>query len=49
LILAIQQRILDRGISNGQKTLTEKFNTLNHQGNASQNDYEILSYTCQNG
>ena len=30
------QRILNRRISNGQKTLKEIFNILSHQGNANQ-------------
>ena len=44
-----KQRILNRGISNGQETLKEVFNIINLQGNANQNDSEIPSYTCQNG
>ena len=43
-----KQRILNRGISNGQKTLKEMFNIVRCQGNANQMDSEILSYTCQN-
>jgi hypothetical protein len=45
-------RILNRDISNGQETLKEMFSILSHQKNANQanqNNFEILSYTCQNG
>jgi hypothetical protein len=35
----------NRGISNGQETLKDMFNILSHQGNASQNDSDIPSYT----
>jgi hypothetical protein len=42
-------RILNRGVSRGQETLKEMFNILSHQGNANQNDFEILCYSCQNG
>ena len=44
-----KQRVLNKRISNGQKTLKEMFNTLSHQGNENQNNFEILSYTGQNG
>jgi hypothetical protein len=40
---------LNKEIPNGQETLKEMFNTLSHQGNASQNDSEILPYTYENG
>jgi hypothetical protein len=42
-------RILNRGISNGWEALKEMFNILSHQGNANQNNFEIASYTSQNG
>ena len=44
-----KQRILNRGILNGQKVLKEMFNIITHQGNANQNDPEIPPYTNQNG
>ena len=44
-----KQRILNRGISNGQEALKEMFSILSHQGNANQKDSEILPYTSQNG
>jgi hypothetical protein len=44
-----KQRILNRGISNGQETLKQMFNILSHQGNANQNNPEILPYNNQNG
>jgi ribosomal protein S24E len=44
-----KQRILISGISNGLVALKEMFNILNHQGNANQNNPEILPYTNQNG
>ena len=43
-----KQRILNRGISNGQEALKEMFNILSHQGNANPNNPEIPSYTNQN-
>ena len=43
------QRVLRRGISNGQETLKQMVNILSHHGNANQIDSEIPSYTCQNG
>ena len=43
-----KQRILNRKISNGQKTLREMFNIHSCQENANQNDSEIPSYTIQN-
>ena len=33
-----KQRIINRGISNGQKTLKELLNIFNHQGNPNQNN-----------
>ena len=33
----------------GKKTLKVKLNFLSDQGNANQNNFEIPSYTCQNG
>jgi hypothetical protein len=44
-----KQRILNRGISNGQEALKEVFNILSHQENINQNYSEILSYTQHNG
>jgi hypothetical protein len=44
-----KQRILNRGISNGQETLKDTFNILSHLGNANQNDSEIPTLTHQNG
>ena len=44
-----QQRILNRGISNGREALKEMFNSLSCQGNANQNASKILSDICQNG
>ena len=38
-------KILSRAISNGQEALKEMFNIFSNQGNANQNDSEILSYT----
>ena len=38
-----------KGISNGQETFREMFNTLSHQGNVNQKDSEIPSYAYQNG
>ena len=37
------QRILSRTTSNGAKTLKERLNVLNHQGNANPNISEIQS------
>ena len=42
------QSILNQGILNGQEAPKEKFNILIHQGNANQNDPEILPHTSQN-
>jgi hypothetical protein len=39
------QRILNRGILNGQEAPKEMFNIFSHQGNANQNDSEIPPYT----
>ena len=44
-----KQRILNRTFSNGQTILKEMFSILSYLGNANQNNYEIPSYTCQNG
>jgi len=41
-------RILHRGIPNGQETLKEMFSVLSHQVNARKIDPYILSYTNQN-
>lgn len=38
-----KERILKKGITNGQETLKEMHNFLSHQGNATQNDPEIPS------
>jgi hypothetical protein len=38
-----KQRILISGISSGQETLKDMFDILSHQGNANQNDHEILA------
>ena len=43
-----KQRILNRRISNGQKTFKELVNFLKHQENENQNNSEILDYTYQN-
>jgi hypothetical protein len=40
---------LSRGISNGRGALKEMFNILSHQVNANQNNFEVPSYTAQNG
>ena len=37
-----KQRILNRGISNGRDTLKEMFKVLSDQGNANQNNCEVL-------
>jgi hypothetical protein len=44
-----KERILNRGISNGQGSLKEMFNILNHQGNANPKGPDISPYTYQNG
>jgi hypothetical protein len=44
-----KQIILHRGIPNGQEAPKEMVNVLSHQGNANQNNCEILSHTSQNG
>jgi hypothetical protein len=44
-----KQRILNRGISDGQETLKEMLSILGHQGNVNQNNPEIPPYTHQNG
>jgi hypothetical protein len=44
-----KQRILNRGIANGQETLKKGSRSLSHQGNSTQNDSEIPSNICQNG
>ena len=43
------QRIHKRGILNSREALKELFKVLSGQGNANQNDPEILPYTNQNG
>jgi hypothetical protein len=43
-----KQRILSRGVPNGQEALKEMFKALSHQGNANQNNFEIPSYTNHN-
>jgi hypothetical protein len=43
-----KQRILNRGISNGQEALKEMFYIFSYQGDANQNDPEIPPYTNQN-
>jgi hypothetical protein len=43
-----KQRILNRGISNGQEVLKEMFNILSHHGNAILNDPEIPLSINQN-
>ena len=40
-----KQRILNRRVSNGQKTLKEMYNSLSHRGNANKNESEIPSDT----
>jgi hypothetical protein len=42
-------RILNRGILNGQEALKEMVKVLIHQGNVNQNNHEVQSYTHQNG
>jgi len=37
-----KQRILNRGLSNGQEALKEKFNILSHQGNLNQNEIRMI-------
>jgi hypothetical protein len=44
-----KQKILNRGISNGQEAFKEMFNILSHEGNTNQNNSEIPPYTSQNG
>jgi hypothetical protein len=44
-----KRRIHNRGIANGQEAPKEMFKVLRHQGNANQNNPEILLYTNQNG
>ena len=43
-----KQRIFNKRISNGQKTLKEIFSNLSDPENENQNDSEMLSHTCQN-
>jgi hypothetical protein len=43
-----EQRILNRGISNGLETLNKMFN-VNYQGNVNQHNFEISFYICHNG
>ena len=42
-----KQRILNRRISNDQKTLKEMLNILSQQGNANQNNSEVPSYQSE--
>jgi hypothetical protein len=44
-----KQRILNKEIANGHKTLKEMFKVLSQPGNTNQNNSEDLSYTHQNG
>ena len=44
-----KQKILNRGIPNGQEALKEMFKVLSNQGNENQNDPEILPYTNKSG
>jgi len=44
-----KQKILNRRISNGQEAFNKIFKALIHQENANQNNYEVASYTHQNG
>ena len=44
----MKQRISNRRVSNGQKTVKEMFNILSNQGNVNPNKSEIPSYACQN-
>ena len=44
-----KQRTLNRGISNGQKTLKEMLNIFSHQRNANQKNFKTTSYACKNG
>jgi hypothetical protein len=41
-------RILTRGLSNGQAALKEMFKVLSHQGTSKQNNSEVSSDTYQN-
>jgi hypothetical protein len=45
----VNQRILNRGLTNNCESIKETFNICSHQGNANQNFPEILLYTNQNG
>jgi hypothetical protein len=45
----VKQRSLRWGISNANEAPKEMFNIFSHQGNANQNNPEILSHTSQNG
>jgi hypothetical protein len=47
--LRTEQRFLSRGIPNGREAPEKMFKILNHQGNANQNNPEILPVTSQNG
>ena len=44
-----KQKILNRGIPNGQEALKEMFKVLSNQRNASQNNSEVPPYTKLNG
>ena len=43
-----EQRILNIGNSNIQKTPKVMIHVFSDQGNANQNNFNIQSYTCQN-
>ena len=43
-----KERIINRGILNGQEALTEAFKVLKHQGNVNENNGGVASYTYQN-
>jgi hypothetical protein len=44
-----KQRIFNRVTSKEWERLNELLNIVSHQGNANHNDFEIPSYTCQDG
>jgi hypothetical protein len=43
-----KQKILNRGLLNGQETLKEMFNILSHQENENLKVHDIQPYTYQN-
>ena len=49
MLYRAKQRILNRGISNGQEALKEMCKVLSHQGNVNQNNFVIPPYINQNG